>query len=394
MSWYKTGTVAINNGSTTVTGSGTAWVDNVDVGEGILLPDGRTYEIVGVASNTSLTIGRAYLGSNSSGGAYEIQPFRGRIAGLTARASELLDSFQAVRDGIGAGLFPDGSAALPAGRFSNDQDTGFYRSANNTFSIAAGGALSCSFGPNGMIAPVKVADTNGTVLEVGRASSADVAIMTWKTAGTASLWIGQAGFVFGGASYGLFSAALNDFAHVTNVANGDMVFAGEIRPRQDNNRNIGSGALRWGVVYAGTGTINTSDEREKAWRGDLNAAELSAAKRIIAELGIYQWNDAVAEKGSSGARLHFGVRAQQAFAIMEDEGLDWRRYAWCCHDEWEEQISPILDAEGMPTGETRVTMEAGDRYGVRPDQLAFWLIAAQAAVQADLEARIAALEGA
>ena len=37
MSWYKTGTVAINNGSTTVTGVGTEWVDNVDVGEGILL---------------------------------------------------------------------------------------------------------------------------------------------------------------------------------------------------------------------------------------------------------------------------------------------------------------------------------------------------------------------
>lgn len=124
MSWYKTGTVAINNGSTTVTGTGTAWVDNADVGEGILLPDGRTYEITGVVSNTLLTIGRAYLGSNTSGQAYEIQPFRGRIAGLTARADNLLNSFQAVRDGIGAGLFPDGSAATPAFRFTNDQDTG------------------------------------------------------------------------------------------------------------------------------------------------------------------------------------------------------------------------------------------------------------------------------
>jgi hypothetical protein len=113
---------------------------------------------------------------------------------------------------------------------------------------------------------------------------------------------------------------------------------------------------------------------------------MAAAKRIAAELGFYQWNDAVAEKGEDGARLHFGVRAQAVWAIMADEGLadpvgigadPTSRHAFLCWDRWAEE----RDAEG------RIVRAAGERFGIRPDQLALFLIAAQ-------EARLAALEAA
>lgn len=190
---------------------------------------------------------------------------------------------------------------------------------------------------------------------------------------------------------------------------------GDHRPVGDNTQKSGIASNRWSVIYAGTGTINTSDEREKTWRGAPTKAELKAATAIIAECGFYQWNDAVATKGDD-ARLHFGVRAQRVWAIMAENGLvdpitDGKPgktpYAFLCYDEWNEQTEPVMGERTIPakykgrgknrveveperveqydTGKTRVTLKAGNRYGVRTDQLIMFLMAAQ-------EARIAALE--
>jgi hypothetical protein len=57
MAWYRTGTISLTNGSTAVTGSGTAWISNAAVGEALLAPDGKLYEIANIASDTSITLG-------------------------------------------------------------------------------------------------------------------------------------------------------------------------------------------------------------------------------------------------------------------------------------------------------------------------------------------------
>jgi len=161
---------------------------------------------------------------------------------------------------------------------------------------------------------------------------------------------------------------------------------GSLFPSADNSQPFGGAANRASTLYAATGTINTSDAREKTWRGAPTAPEMAAARRIGAELGFYQWNDAIAAKGLQDARLHFGARAQAVWAIMADEGLidpiapgtdASSRYAFLCWDAWAAEA----DGEGHPV------RAAGDRLGIRPDQLALFLIAAQ-------EARIAALEAA
>ncbi|WP_446653111.1 tail fiber domain-containing protein [Blastomonas sp.] len=499
MAWYRTGTVTVTNGSGTITGSGTAFIANVFIGEAFLGPDGRAYEITNVASDTSLTISPNYQGSTAGGQGYAILPARGRIADLIAETQSLLGSFAPVRDGIGAGLFPDGSAATPAFRFINDQDTGFYRVGSNAIGFATAGALRAIITSDGSmgLGTVSLA-SKFHVVGGATLSGPQFTRLNFKRDGIGDWYLGGSGVdgdntfnlvlnsapvitVSTGGAVGIGTSSPSGRLHVAVTAGGDVarfdggagvsgyIYADSanlgffntasagagrdgilisngtqvaievdaasiaiatsigLLSGADNARVLGSASLRWSTVYAGTGTINTSDEREKHWRGELSPAELRAAKRIIGELGIYQWNDAVAEKGEDGARLHFGVRAQQAFAIMEDEGLDWGRYAWACYDQWEEQTEPVMEevtvtktrkvmrpstlidpatgqpamvevdeayeeTEMRPTGETRVTLEAGDRYGVRPDQLAFWLIAAQAAVQADLEARLATLE--
>ncbi len=186
--------------------------------------------------------------------------------------------------------------------------------------------------------------------------------------------------------------------------NGSWVATGNWQPAADNGGSLGGASVRWAQVYAVVGTINTSDQRAKVWRGAMNAGELRAARRIIAELGFYQWTEAVAEKGDA-ARLHFGARAQQVWRIMADEGLvdpigadgkpGTTPYAFLCFDEWEatpgtDAVEEVRDGDGEIIQMAHPAVPprpAGNGYGLRVDQLVLFLIAAQ-------EARLAALEAA
>lgn len=151
-------------------------------------------------------------------------------------------------------------------------------------------------------------------------------------------------------------------------------------PRVDNSLNLGSANLRYSVIYAGTGTINTSDAREKEWRGGLNEAEINVAKRLSKLIGIYKWKAAIAVKGED-ARLHAGVQAQDVIAAFEAEGLDAFKYGLVCYNEWDEApeiTEPVLGEDGKETGEMEVVQpyqSAGNRYGVRHDELWSFLAA-------------------
>lgn len=100
----------------------------------------------------------------------------------------------------------------------------------------------------------------------------------------------------------------------------------------DNSYDVGSASFRARVLYAGTGTINTSDAREKTKVRPLSPAELRAAQRLAMEIGVYQWLEAVKEKGEA-ARQHVGMTVQRAVEIMEEEGLDPWAYGFMCRDE-------------------------------------------------------------
>lgn len=67
---YSTGTVSVTQDSTTVTGSGTTWTEEM-VGQHILV-DGDFYEITAFVSATQLTIGSGFVGDSQSGLTYVI----------------------------------------------------------------------------------------------------------------------------------------------------------------------------------------------------------------------------------------------------------------------------------------------------------------------------------
>ena len=142
---------------------------------------------------------------------------------------------------------------------------------------------------------------------------------------------------------------------------GSQLYVGDTntwRPATDNTRALGTASFRYSVVYAGTGTINTSDAAEKQQVRELSESERLVAQRVKKLIRAFKWNDAVADKGDA-ARTHFGVMAQDVQAAFAAEGLDASQYGLFCSDTW-----TTLDG----TSQTRL--------GVRYDELLAFVIAA------------------
>jgi hypothetical protein len=124
-------------------------------------------------------------------------------------------------------------------------------------------------------------------------------------------------------------------------------------------------------VYAVTGTINTSDARSKEQVRSINSAEIAVAMQLKGMISAFKFTDAVALKGS-GARIHFGVIAQDVRDAFVAGGLNPDAYALFCHDSWEAREAVVSD-DGTVICPAQT---AGDRYGIRYDELLAFIIAA------------------
>jgi hypothetical protein len=122
---------------------------------------------------------------------------------------------------------------------------------------------------------------------------------------------------------------------------------------------------------------------------------------LAKEIGTFKFLNAVAKKGD-GARKHIGMTVQRAIEIMTNNGLKPMEYSFICYDKWDDQYDHYpakpakdakLDSDGniiepaLPAQEaTSVkTVDAGDHYGLRFEELLFF-------VASGFEERLAALE--
>jgi hypothetical protein len=161
----------------------------------------------------------------------------------------------------------------------------------------------------------------------------------------------------------------------TDVARFDT--GGNFRPSADNAYSCGTGALRWSVIYSATALINTSDGTLKTIIGSIDDAEKRVAQRIKSGIKKFKFNDSIAEKGD-GARIHWGVIAQDVKAAFEAEGLNAEQYAMFCADTWFEkdgqkvlnEFGEIMTSGDCPDGATKIT-----RLGVRYEELLTFIIA-------------------
>lgn len=116
MSWYRTGTVAVTNGSKIVTGAGTLWTTAVNVGDAFALvdanlnPTGAWYEVEAVVSNTELTLKQSYAGETGSNKMYCVfnlvgnmttPSFAQRLATFFANFQTLLDQPTSIPTALG-----------------------------------------------------------------------------------------------------------------------------------------------------------------------------------------------------------------------------------------------------------------------------------------------------
>ena len=156
-----------------------------------------------------------------------------------------------------------------------------------------------------------------------------------------------------------------------------------IIPRQPNNPTVasdnaidlGDSGSRFGVIYAATGTINTSDANEKQDIQDLSDAEKRVAIKIKSLFKTFRFKDAVAKK-EDDARIHVGVIAQDVRDAFISEGLDAHRYALFCSDTWYTVDGKDINDEGQIFTKNDDGAIEHTRLGVRYGELLSFVISA------------------
>ena len=202
---------------------------------------------------------------------------------------------------------------------------------------------------NGTTTTVRIRSTNSTTASVYFQNSATGTTATDGTQVAAEangidsrIWNYENGFV-------RIATANTERLRVTN--------GGIVQPGADNTQSFGTGALRWSTIFAGTGTINTSDVNEKQDIASLSVAEQRVAFSIKNLIKKFRFKSAVAEKGNA-ARIHVGVIAQEVQQAFIAEDLDPTMYGIFCSDTW-------IDEQGIER----------TRMGIRYDELLAFVIA-------------------
>ena len=290
---------------------------------------------------------------------------------------------------VAAGLNLANIGAISAGIENFDGGTGHSLKDRYGNIRVCGGGGSWS----GFSAPIH---ENGALINLYKASSNVAHYMYDDATGTGRM-LHQAGR--GSASFGAYMA-LHGHAHstspgvlaiggssgkstiITNGFGGSTLWKADTTgwlPGADNTYAVGNGLLRPSVIYAASGTINTSDKKQKRKRRE-EKQEIKALSEAVASVPIhsYQWLDSIDAKGDD-ARVHIGVYAQDVEEAIKAAGLDPGRYGlWCADPLFEEK--PVLGDDGVevvndgvPVTETAPVLDDDGeqviRYGVRYDQI-------------------------
>ena len=185
----------------------------------------------------------------------------------------------------------------------------------------------------------------------------------------------------------------------TNAAVGVVLQGGVFREVGDGSLNLGNGSHRWAVVYAKTGSINTSDRNEKNTIADIDPEQ---AEKLIMGLkpSTFKFND-----GTSG-RTHWGLISQDIEELLPQIGMSDLDFAGFIktpktEDYYEDVPETVTDEE---TGEEKTvtrkelktrTVEGEYVYALRYSEFIAPLICMVQKQQKqieNLERRLSALE--
>ncbi|MDO1560432.1 tail fiber domain-containing protein [Brevundimonas sp. 2R-24] len=281
----------------------------------------------------------------------DIKRLAGSYTALLGIASTWL-----AQQGFSSGLtFGSGSAVGPGCAVFGDTNTGFFAPGADTLAVTTGGVERARWLSNGKVgigitAPithlhVKALDTTGPVVGSDQVVIAGGSLhYSMYAAGVLRMGIGLAGAETGSnAGSDLRIFAYTDAGGFRGACLTISRAAGHITPGADNTQNMGSASLRFNTYYGGTGTINTSDAREKTL---LEAPPQAFFDAILSvPLVQFQWNDAIAAKGAENARIHYGPTAQAVRDALIAAGFDPSRYALFCEDEISAPVTKMVEVQ-------------------------------------------------
>ena len=222
---------------------------------------------------------------------------------------------------------------------------------------------------------------SGWIIDVfgGASSGASVGQLQWRSNNNynATIPIGMVRTNHAGTANQLLGALIFSTANGSAITDYLTLNSnGSLYPNTDNTQPLGQSSNRWSVVYAGTGTINTSDANQKQDFASLNAAELATAKTIKGLLKTYKFKSAVAKKGAD-ARIHFGVSAQEVEVAFTTNDLDANKYGLFCSDTWYvDAKGDVFESNKDENGNVIAELTSVTQLGIRYDELLAFVIAA------------------
>jgi hypothetical protein len=296
--------------------------------------------------------GRLLVGTSSSSASFNS---RVQIAGSTFEtASQAISRFEASTSGAGLYLVKSRNGTVGSNTIVQNGDTlgtiQYYGADGNGYSLGASIDAVVDGTPGAGDLPTRLvfsttADGASSPTERMRISNNGEITFTAKDAG--------APLVIGGVTTNSLYRSGTGMTGIHFSTNAWLP-TGSTGQVNDNNNTLGNASHRMSVIYAGTGTINTSDTTLKQDIESLDQVELNVATAIKGLIKKFRFIDAVATKGDD-ARIHVGVIAQEIEQAFLDAGLDPRRYGLFCEDALE---------------------DGSKRLGIRYDELLAFVIAA------------------
>ena len=137
-----------------------------------------------------------------------------------------------------------------------------------------------------------------------------------------------------------------------DTSNQLCIQGGTIRPGGDGAQNLGNGSHRWAVVYAKSGSINTSDKNEKK---DIQELEEQYSKDII--MGLKPVSYKFIKNDSN--RTHNGFIAQDIEESLTSMGITTQDFAAVC--KWQK----VYCEDGV----NDIPIEGEYSYGLRYEEL-------------------------
>ncbi len=160
---------------------------------------------------------------------------------------------------------------------------------------------------------------NGHQVKINKAAAGDTASLLYQTN-----WSGRAEMGLAGDDHWRLKVSPDGSSWINaitvNATTGAATVAATFRPATDNAVTLGGSGARWSSVWAATGTIQTSDIRQKT---DIEPCDLGL-DFICALVPVkYRWMVGGNEDGEArpGRRTHYGLLAQDVQAVLA--GLDF-----------------------------------------------------------------------